>query len=152
MTLLAEQATYRLCERGGLGGDGGSLPFLHVEQEMAFLKVLRVADVLSGNLGASIDVLSNDTYMVTYCGGSPYWWLPGTHGGGMHQISSRGWCWDCLKQDNGYVHHLPRDVEVAVLTCEATYDPVFRKRLEEAGQTAEEYAEMTAGNALPLEY
>ncbi|GAA2861361.1 hypothetical protein [Nonomuraea rubra] len=145
--LMATQANYQLRERTGLGGDGGALPFLRVEREMSLPDVLHVASML----GRSIDVMADDVYVVSYCGASPYWWLPGTHGGGMHQISSRGWCWDCLKRENAYVHHLPRDVEVAVLTCEATHDPVFRKRLAEAGQTAEEYAQMTAGNALPMD-
>lgn len=142
---------YRLCERGGLDGSGGSLPFLRTEREMPLPDVLHLADVLSANLCRSIDVLDGNAYVVTYCGGSPYWWLPGTHGGGMHQISSRGWCWDCLREEGTYVHHLPRAIEVDVLTCEATHDPVFRKRLTEAGQTAEEYAQATAGNALPHE-
>jgi hypothetical protein len=139
--------TYRLCERGGLGGGEGSLPFLHLEQEMALPEVLNLASVLSGNLGGGIDVMDGDTYLVSYCGGSPYWWLPGTHG----EISSRGWCHDCCKEGDDFVHHLAREVEVGVLTREALHDPVFRKRLAERGQTAEEYAQMVAGNALPLE-
>jgi hypothetical protein len=143
MTLMATQATYHLCERDSLDGSGTALPFLRVEREMPLPEVLHVASML----GRSIDVMADDTYVVSYCGASPYWWLPGTHGGGMHQISSRGWCHDC----DGYVHHLAREIEVAVLTCEARYDHVFRQRLEKRGQTPEEYAEEMAGNAVPLE-
>lgn len=41
-------------------------------------------------------------YIVSYCGASPFWWLPGTHGGGMHQIGSAGFCWTCLQPDRDF--------------------------------------------------
>jgi hypothetical protein len=118
--------------------------FLGVGPDVTLSETLHVARTMSGELCTSIDVLDSERYLVTYCGGSPYWWLPGTHGGGMHQISSRGWCHDCRNRDEvpeEHVHHLARDVEVAVLTCEGTHDPVFRERLKKAGLTAKEHAE-----------
>lgn len=38
-------------------------------------------------------------YIVSYLGGTQYWWLPGTHGGGLHQVGSAGFCWTCLQPD-----------------------------------------------------
>lgn len=77
---------YELRERAGLGDGESSLPFLRVEREMPLPDLLHLADILSGKLCASLDVTQDGAYLVTCCGGSPYWWLPGTHGGGMHQI------------------------------------------------------------------
>lgn len=127
-------------------GSGESLPFLLVMREMPLPDILNLAS----QLHRTIDVVADGVYLVTYCGGSPYWWLPGTHGGGMHQIGSRGWCHDCRREGLGFVHHLPRDVEVAVLTCEATYDRVLRQQCESDGQTPAEYAQEVAGGGLPL--
>lgn len=143
---------YQLRKRGGLDGEGDSLPFLRTEPDMALPEALHVTSAMSGILCTSIDVMDGDRYLVTYCGGGPCWWLPGTHGGGMHQISSGGWCHDCFREGAGHVHHLTRDIEVAVLTSEALDDPVLRQRLKKRGRTAEQYAEETAGNALPLEW
>lgn len=145
-------------ERGSTDdGSRPSLPFLQVARDMPLPDVLNLAS----KLGRTVDVFRDGHYVVTYCGASPYWWPPGLDGGGMHQISSRGWCHDCFKNSGGsyerdyeewgdpdakYVHHLPRNYEVAVLTCEATHDRVLRERVEAEGLTAEEYARLCAAS------
>lgn len=143
-------ADYQLRKRLGLADDEGSAPFVHPAKELTLPYVLKMASVLT-KLGERIDVLDGETYLVSYIGASPYWWLPGTHGGDLHQISSRGWCFSCDREGKEYVHHLPRAVEVAVLTAEGEQDHVFRERLDKVGLTAEQYAERTAGNKVPWE-
>ncbi|TDD47519.1 hypothetical protein E1286_17200 [Nonomuraea terrae] len=50
MADVTMQRNYRLCQRGGLSGEGGSLPFLRVERKMTLPTVLHLASVLSGGL------------------------------------------------------------------------------------------------------
>lgn len=64
------------------------------------------AETLSGNNASTYDVVrvadDRETYVVTMCGGGPYWW-PGDDG--MHQIGSMGMCWDCWSAGLGWVRH-----------------------------------------------
>jgi hypothetical protein len=143
--------TIELARRHGSDGAGGPQPFLTVAPPQALPEVLHLAGLLSGGLCTSLDVVVNGEYLVTYCGASPYWWPQGTLGGDMHQLSSRGWCHTCRSEGRGYVHHLPLETEVAVLTCEATHDGVLREQCEADAQTPEQYAREMAGNRVPLD-
>jgi hypothetical protein len=135
-----------LRERADLDGSGRSLPFLVPAARLSLAEVLHIAE----ECGRTVDVCASGRYLVTYCGASPYWWLPGTHGGGMHQVGSHGWCHDCHKAGDGYVHHLDYDVELAVLANEARHDQVLREQCEADGLTPEQYAAEVAGRAVPL--
>ena len=135
-----------LRERDSLDGSGPSVPFPSLPG-WDLAQALRHAAAS----GCAVDVLEDGRYLVTYCAGSPYWWLPGTHGGGMHQIGSHGWCHDCHSCDLGYVHHLDYETELAVLALEARTDRVLGEQCEADGQTPEQYAQEIAGRAVPLD-
>lgn len=96
----------------------------------------------------SVHVYRDGEYLVSYCGGGPYFW-PAE--GDMHQIGGHGWCHDCHSAGLGYVHHLADDTELAVLAAEGREDPVLRKRLRGDGLTAEQWALSIAGRAVPNE-
>ncbi len=71
-------------------------------EESAWEMACSVAEPASG--GADIFRVvagEREDYIVSYLGGSPHWWLPGTHGGGIHQIGSGGFCWSCFKDEDG---------------------------------------------------
>jgi hypothetical protein len=60
---------------------------------------------MSGALCETMDILDSQLrYVVTMCGGSPYWIDPASDGP-MHQIGSDGWCWDCFHNGRGFVRH-----------------------------------------------
>jgi hypothetical protein len=139
--------SYELREREGLDGSEPSPPFLVPDDRLDLPGVLHIA----GRAGRTVDVYESGRYMVTYCGASPYWWLPRTAGGEMHQIGSHGWCHNCHKAGAGYVHHLAYDDEVAALTTEARDDPVLREQCEADGLTPGQYAAEVAGRAVPLD-
>lgn len=105
------------------------------------LKLARMAKM-------SCHIYRDGVYLVSYCGGGPYWW---PEQGDMHQIGGHGWCHECHGQGLGYVHHLDYDVELAVLTAEGIEDPELRKRLRGDGLTAEQWAASVAGRAVPNE-
>lgn len=42
------------------------------------------------------------SYIVTYCGASPYWHPLGQN---MHQVGSAGFCWTCLNEGAGLIRH-----------------------------------------------
>jgi hypothetical protein len=139
--------SYELREREGLDGSEPSLPFLVPDDRLGLAGVLHIA----GRAERTVDVFENGRYVVTYCGGSPYWWLPGTDGREMHQVGSHGWCHDCHKARAGYLHHLAYDDEVAVLTSEARDDRVLREQCEADALSPEQYAAEVAGRAVPLD-
>lgn len=132
-------------ERDDDDGSGPSLPFMRVERELPLPEALNLAS----RLGETVDVMDDSRYLVSYCGASPYWWPPGEHGGGMHQIGSHGWCHTCHGDDLGYVHHLDYETELAVLECEATHDRVLREQCEADSLTPAQYAAGIAGRAVP---
>jgi hypothetical protein len=130
--------------QGNLDGSAPSRPFMAMADGLSLVDVLRVAV----RLGRTVDVWADDRYVVSYCGGCPSWWLPGTTGAHMHQMSSLGWCNDCLDELEVYVHHLSLADEIAVLTETALTDKVLRRQVEADGQTAAEYAVEVAGQAV----
>jgi hypothetical protein len=132
-------------ERDNDDGSGPSLPFIVPASRLSLIEVLHFAS----KLGETVDVMDGDRYLVSYCGASPYWWPPGEHGGGMHQIGSHGWCHECHKADRGYVHHMDYAIELAVLECEARDDRVLREMCEADGLTPAQYAAEVAGRAVP---
>jgi hypothetical protein len=138
---------YEIRERERGDGSEPSLPFLVPDARLSLAEVLHLAE----KCGQTVDVTDGGRYLVTYCGASPYWWLPGEHGGGMHQVGSHGWCHDCHKAGEGYVHHLAYEDEMAVLANEARHDRVLREQCEADGQTPEQYAAEVAGRAVPLD-
>lgn len=142
--------TLEIRERGTAGdpdGSGPSLAFLIPASRLSLAEVLHISETA----GRTVDVCDSGRYLVSYCGASPYWWIPGTHGGGMHQVSSHGWCHDCHKAGDGYVHHLGYDTELAVLANEARHDRVLAGQCEADQMTPEQYALEVAGRAVPLD-
>ena len=170
-------SAYEIRERERGDGSGPSLPFLVPDVRLSLAEVLHLAE----QCGRTVDVTDGGSYAYGttvsptctavdasghsvsctgsvsggdtdgYCGASPYWWLPGEHGGGMHQVSSHGWCHDCHKAGQGYMHHLAYEDELAVLANEARHDRVLREQCEADGQTPEQYAAEVAGRAVPLD-
>jgi hypothetical protein len=106
-----------------------------------------LAELVTAAAKVGTDVFDGDTFLVSYCGRSPYWY---DDAGRMHQIGSHGWCHDCHKDGKGYVHHLAYQVEFAVLAFEARDDQVLREQCEADGLTPEQYAAEVAGRAVPL--
>lgn len=147
-TLLGVRpGAYELRERGESDGSEPSKLYLYQAGGSATLAdVLRLAE----RCGETVDVHWAGVYLLSYCGGGPYWWPPSTAGDGMHQIGSHGWCHDCHKDGKGYVHHLDYGVELAMLTAEAREDRVLRRQCEADGLTPEQYAAGIAGRAVPL--
>jgi hypothetical protein len=137
-------SVYEIRERADGDGSGLSLPFIVPAATLSLVDVLRLAVKLS----TTVDIMVAGRYIVSYCGAEPYWWLPGTHGGGMHQMSSLGWCHTCRDENETYVHHLDLADEIAVLTETAITDHVLRRQVEADGQTPAEYAEAVAGKAI----
>lgn len=130
--------------RGGGHGIEPSEPYLTLPD---LHEALTIASILSGARCQTLDVLDSGRYVVTYCGASPHWWLPGTLGGGMHQISSHGWCHDCRNGEYvprvaENVFHLSEADQVAVFTVEGERDRVLRKRLYDQHITAGEHARL----------
>lgn len=120
---------------------------LALASDIPLAEVARTASRL-GQMAPTVDIMHGESYLVSYCGGSPYWWPAG---GEMHQVGSHGWCHDCHKAGLGYVHHLDYDAELAVLAAEAREDPVLREQCEADGLTPEQYAAGVAGRAVPLD-
>lgn len=138
--------TYEIRDRSGLDnldGSGPSRAYMYLA-EMTLVDALCVAQ----GLGRTVDVMDGPDYVITYSGACPVWWLPGTTGADSHDLSSLGWCHTCLDERGLYIHHLPLDYELAVLTETATTDRVLRRQIEADGQTARQYAEATAGQAI----
>jgi hypothetical protein len=131
-------------------GDGPwpSLPYIVPASRLGLVAVLQLAS----KLGRTVDVMDGEDYIVTYCGGTPEWWLPGGHGGSAHRLSSLGWCHECLDEGRGYVHHLNYAIEVAVLSVEAADDSVLREMCEADGLSPLEYAMEVAGRAVPKDW
>jgi hypothetical protein len=140
-------SAYEIRKRDGLDGSEPSGLLAVIPGGHGLNATLAVAS----RAGETVDVLEGDRYLVTYCGASPCWWLPGTHGGSMHQIGSHGTCHDCHKARLGYVHHLDYETELAVLAVEATADRVLSEQCEADGLTPGEYAESVAGLAVPAD-
>jgi hypothetical protein len=139
--------TFELRTREGLDDSEPSLPYMYQAREGASLAdVLRLA--AKPVTGDWLDVHADGEYLVT---SGWYWWLPGEHGGGMHQIGSHGWCHTCHSEGLGYVHHLAYDVELAVLAHEARTDHVLHDQCEADGLTPEQYAAEIAGRAVALD-
>jgi hypothetical protein len=135
---------------GDYPGDGPwpSLPYIVPAARLGLVAVLRLAS----KLGRTVDVMDGEDYLVTYCGGTPEWWLPGTAGGDAHRLSSLGWCHECLDEGRGYTHHLNYAIEVAVLSVEAADDSVLREMCEADGLSPLEYAMEVAGRAVPKDW
>lgn len=134
--------TYELRTRDGLGSEP-SLPSPYQVREGATLaEALRLASMPGTDW---TDVHADGEYLVT---SGWYWWPPGEHGGGMHQIGSHGWCLDCQRHGLGYVHHLAYETELAVLTLEASQDGRLREQCEADGLTPGQYAVEVAGRAV----
>jgi hypothetical protein len=119
------------------------LPFL-VAEDASLAEALELARLLR----RTVSVYRNGEYLVSYCGGSPYWWAPGEL---MHQVSRHGWCHDCHSDRLGYVHHLAEEIELEVLAAEAREDQVLRRECEANGLSPEQYAQSVAGRAVPLD-
>jgi hypothetical protein len=138
--------TFELRERDH--GDGSeSLPFLVLADRLTLADALSIGEHVS----RTVDVLADGVYLVSFCGASPQWWLPGCHGGEMHQVGSHGWCHDCHKNGFGYVHHLAYPVELGVLANEARHDKYLYEMCEADGLTPDEYALEIAGRAVALD-
>jgi hypothetical protein len=92
--------------------DMGILP-IALPGEAPWDRILKVAEGVAGSLGITLDIFHVDDqawhledmsrYIVTICGGSPYWSPPGE--GTLHQIGSPGHCWDCFHAGHGFVRH-----------------------------------------------
>jgi hypothetical protein len=137
---------YELRTREGLDDSEPSLPYMYQARAGASLAdVLKLASMPGTDW---LDVHADGEYLVT---SGWYWWLPGEHGGGMHQIGSHGWCHDCHREGLGYVHHLAYETELAVLAHEARTDSVLHDQCEADGLTPEQYAREMAGRAVPLD-
>lgn len=93
--------TYQLRDRTGLGGDGPArvmATMAPAEDPAAWVQACKLAEQNSWDVYQQFPA-GDSAYIVSYCGGGPYWWKPGTAGGGMHQIGSAGFCWECLRPD-----------------------------------------------------